>query len=92
MKEGVIFGSVQLSEGPAHGLEIIAGVATGWAVASLLAVVLAGMAGLRISRQMSRPLLDLTSVTMSMAGSDLSARAKAKRPDDFGILAGTFNQ
>lgn len=91
-RAGNLLGTVELSDGPAFGREIVSSVAWAWAIASGVAVVLAGGVGWLVSRQMSGPLLALTDVTARMAKGDLSARADVARQDEFGALARSFNQ
>jgi signal transduction histidine kinase len=86
-----LLGYVQLSEGPAYGQEIMTSVARGWALAGLVAVVLAAAVGWLASRRISAPLLALTGITASMAAGNLAARADVRRKDEFGTLAASFN-
>ena len=88
---GDLLGTVELSDGPAYGREIVNSVARAWAIAGGVAVVLAAGVGWLVSRQMSSPLLALTGVTAQMAAGDLSARADVARQDEFGTLARSFN-
>ncbi len=90
--EGKLLGSITLSEGPAYGLDIVLGVARGWAVASLVALLIAALAGWWVSRRMSAPLLVLTDGTRRMASGDLSARVAVAQQDEFGLLAASFNR
>lgn len=83
--------TIELSEGPAYGRQILNSVARGWAIASGVAVVLAAATGWLISRQLSIPLLALTEITTQMAEGDLSVRADLSRRDELGRLAGSFN-
>jgi signal transduction histidine kinase len=83
---------VVLSEGPAYVNEIVSKVAWGWAIAAGISVILAAAAGCFISRSINAPLLNLTGVTVRMAGGDLSARADIASQDEFGLLALSFNQ
>lgn len=85
-------GFVELSEGPAYGREIVSRVARGWVLASGVAVLLAAGVGWIVSRRISAPLVILTDVTAQMAAGNLSARADVARQDEFGTLAGSFNQ
>lgn len=89
---GSLLGTVELSDGPAYGREIVNSVARAWAIAGGVAVVLAAGVGWLVSRQMSGPLLVLTNVTARMAEGDLSARADVARQDEFGTLGRSFNQ
>jgi signal transduction histidine kinase len=90
-QEGKIVAYLELSEGPAFGSEIVGDVAERGEVAGLIAVVIAAAAGVVISRNISRPVLDLADVTRQMAHGDLTARARINRRDEFGLLAGAFN-
>ncbi len=85
-------GYVELSQGPAYGREVVARVAWGWAIASVLSVLLAGAAGVWISRRLSQPVLDLAAVTLRMVEGDLAARADLKRKDELGTLGLAFNE
>jgi signal transduction histidine kinase len=80
-----------LSDGPAYGSEIVSSVARGWLFAGGIAIVLAAAAGLLVSREISKPLLELTEVTTHMTAGDLSTRAAIERQDELGILAQSFN-
>ena len=88
---GELLGYVQLSEGPAYGVQIVDSVARGWLIASLVAVAVAAGAGWLASRSLTRPLVELTAVTARMAQGDLAARAAVSRDDELGVLAGSFN-
>ncbi len=88
---GKLLGYIELSNGPAYDRQILESVAWGWAVASVIAVLLTAAVGWLMSRRMSIPLLALTSTTTKMADGELSARADVDRPDEFGILAHAFN-
>jgi len=90
--QGELLGVVELSNGPAYGLEIVRNVAWGWAIAAFLAVLLAAAAGWLVSRRFSSPLATLAGATARMAEGDLSARADISRADEFGALARSFNQ
>ncbi len=89
--DGTLLGSVRLSDGPAYGMDIVASVAFGWLIASLVGILIAAGAGLWISRRMSSPLLVLTASTERMASGDLAARAAIRSGDEFGTLARSFN-
>jgi signal transduction histidine kinase len=85
-------GSIRLSEGPAYGSAILVSVAQGWALASVIAVLLAAVVGWYISQRISAPVLALTDVTARMAQGDLSSRAGVENRDEFGQLARSFNE
>ena len=84
-------GTVELSDGPALGFDILSSVAAGWAAASGAGIVLAALVGWLISRRISAPVLALSEVTARLAGGDLSSRADASGRDEFGQLAQAFN-
>ena len=85
-------GTVQLSEGPAYGTAILTSVAYGWALSSIIAVILAVLIGWYISRRISAPVLTLSNATTRMMQGDLSSRADIKSRDEFGQLARSFNE
>jgi two-component system sensor histidine kinase BaeS len=89
--QGHVLGTIIVSDGPAYGSAIVNSVARGWALAGGIAVVLAAVAGWFVSRQISKPLLGLTDVTVRMTDGELSARADVQRQDELGILATSFN-
>ncbi len=91
LADGQRLGTVVLSDGPTYGYEILVSAMTAWAAASLVAVALAGAAGVWVSRRITVPLSALTAVTESMAAGDLAARANPRRADEFGALARSFN-
>jgi len=87
-----LVGYVQLSNGPAYAREIVADVAWGLGISGIVAVALAAVTGLVISRRISAPLVALTKTTAAMAKGDLAARADIARRDELGTLARSFNQ
>lgn len=89
---GQLLGYVELSQGPAYGSEIVDSVARGWLIASGVAVGLAAVVGWLISRRITQPVLQLTTVTQRMADGDLSQRADVTRRDELGTLAHSFNE
>jgi signal transduction histidine kinase len=89
---GVPTNFIRLSNGPAIGMEIIDSVARGLINAGAAAVVIAGAVGWLISRQLSEPILQLTSATAAMAQGDLKARVTLNRLDELGKLANAFNE
>jgi signal transduction histidine kinase len=89
--EGQRLGAVVLSDGPAYGREILLSALAAWAAASLMAMMLAGLAGVWVSRRITVPLLALTQVTENMAAGNLAARADANAANEFGQLGRSFN-
>jgi signal transduction histidine kinase len=89
--DGKVWGRLQISDGPAIGSEIVAGVARVGVVAAGIAVAIAAALGWWISQHMSAPLVALTGSTRSMAAGDLSVRAEVSGQDEFGALARSFN-
>lgn len=85
-------GTIELSQGPAYGRQIVTRVAQAWIFASLLAVLVAVFAGWNISQRITVPLLKLTETTTRMASGELSVRANVERSDELGQLAGAFNE
>lgn len=83
--------SIELSDGPAYGRDILNSVAAGWAIASAIAILFAAGVGWFISRRISAPILALTAVTAEMAQGNLATRADAGAQDEFGQLAHSFN-
>jgi signal transduction histidine kinase len=84
---------VEVSNGPAYGTEIIEGVTWALIGAGAVAVILAAGVGWFISRSMTAPLLALTAATTQMAQGQLSTRVSlTNRPDEFGVLAHSFDE
>jgi HAMP domain-containing protein len=90
--DGRQLGQLLLSQGPAFGRSILAGVARALAVAGLVAVLLATTVGWLISRRLTRPVLELVEVTEQMSAGDLGVRADIARGDELGQLALSFNR
>ena len=87
-------GSVEISNGPAYGTDILTSVSTAWGGASLFAILLAGLAGLVASKQVSQPVLALTAATLRMEQGDLTSRADLPaqgQAQEFQSLAHAFN-
>lgn len=89
--DGQTLGYLVLSEAPASGRDVLIGIAQGWIVAAVIAVLLAAIAGYLLSRRISHPLVVLTETSDRMAEGDLSARAAVDRADEVGQLSESFN-
>jgi len=59
---------------------------------TVVMIVLMGIGGLFIARQISRPLGQLTTAAERLGGGDLSQRIQLKSRDEIGILGATFNR
>ena len=90
-KDGGELGWIALSDGPAFGRGILAGVRTGFLVAGTAAVILSTLVGWLISLRLSHPIHELVKTTGRMAAGDLQARAAVERQDEIGLLAYSFN-
>ncbi len=88
---GGLLGQVELSEGPAYEQVALMNVAEAWAVASILGVLVAALAGWLVSRRLTEPVQTLTAAADRMAKGDLSARADLDRDDELGQLARSFD-
>ena len=85
-------GTIQLSDGPAYGSEILRSVARGWLLAGSLSILLAAAAGWLVSRRITGPLTELTERTARMAAGDLSVRANPAQAEELNLLAQSFNE
>ncbi len=85
-------GYLELFDGPAIGSEIVDRVAWALLGASVIAIVVAALAGWSISRLITTPLISLKHITDQMAQGDLSVRARIDSSDELGSLARAFNQ
>jgi signal transduction histidine kinase len=86
-------GSLEISNGPAYGSDILRSVAVAWALAGILSIALAAWAGLYVSRQVTRPVLALTEATRRMENGELAARVSLpdEKQQEFLALAHAFN-
>jgi signal transduction histidine kinase len=86
-------GSLEISNGPAYGSDILRSVALAWIFAGVFSIVLAAWAGWLISKQVIHPVLALTEATRRMEHGQLSARVvlPAEKQKEFVALAHSFN-
>ncbi|MBN2470858.1 MAG: HAMP domain-containing histidine kinase [Anaerolineae bacterium] len=89
--EGEFIGSLELSEGPAFGTDVVQSVIRHLLLAAALVVPLATLIGWVISRNLSQPIMRLTHATEQMAEGDLSTRVQIDRADELGQLSTAFN-
>lgn len=89
--QGELIGTLELSEGPARGRQIVGRVAYGLFFASVMTIIVAAATGWGISRRITTPLHALTTITTRMAEGNLSSRVELDRDDELGLLARTFN-
>ena len=61
------------------------------AVAGLLALVVATLLGIGLSRRLARPVHRLEEAALAMAGGDLQQQVPVETPDELGELAIAFN-
>jgi signal transduction histidine kinase len=91
-KDGNIIGYVELSEGPGYGRRIILNVLKGWAIASLIGLIVSVTFGWIMSRKLSKPLVELEKVASEMKNGNYEIRSPVLKPDELASLSGTFNQ
>ena len=91
--DGRKLGSLEFSNGPSYGAEVIGSVTGAWVLASIFAIVIAALAGWFVSKRVTRPVLELESATRQMEQGDLSVRVdlQDERQQEFISLANSFN-
>jgi signal transduction histidine kinase len=91
--DGHKLGSLEFSNGPSYGADVIDSVTSAWFVASIFAIVIAALAGWFVSRGVTRPVLELESATRQMEQGNLAVRVdlKNERQQEFVSLANSFN-
>lgn len=90
-QDGQTVATVNVSEGPAYGATVIRNTLKGWLIAGFAAVLLSAGLGWWVSSRLTRPLIEITTASDSMAGGNLAARADVRRSDELGRLADSFN-
>ena len=86
-----VLGTLEVSEGLAIGGTIIENVTQAWYIASVIAIIVAGVSGWLVSLSLIAPLTELTNVTKQMAAGNLSYRTDIKTKDEFNSLGLSFN-
>ncbi|REG11673.1 signal transduction histidine kinase [Pelolinea submarina] len=87
-----ILGYVELSESPRYSQRIITDVVRGWGIASLIGVVISTIIGYIVSRNLTKPLVNLESVASEMKDGNFEIRSPIYKPDELASLSDTFNQ
>lgn len=86
-------GTLEFSNGPSYGTDIIQSVTTAWLIASVFAIAIAALAGWFMSKRVTHPVLALESATRRMEQGDLHVRVdlENERQQEFLSLASSFN-
>lgn len=90
---GELLGSVELSEGPAYGREIVANVEESLVIAGSVSFILALVLGWLYTRQLYQPIQQLTQITTTISNGDLTVRANTLSPiHELKTLSQSFNR
>ena len=91
--DGKPLGTLEFSNGPSYGANVIDSVTSAWLVASVFAIAIAALAGWFMSKRVTRPVLALESATRQMEQGNLRARVNLpqERQQEFLSLANSFN-
>jgi signal transduction histidine kinase len=91
--DGSQLGTLEFSNGPSYGAEVINSVTIAWLVASVFAITIAALAGWFMSKRVTRPVLALEQATRQMEHGNLRARVDLpqERQQEFLSLANSFN-
>ena len=86
-------GSLEISNGPAYGSDILRSVAIAWALAGIFAIALAALTGWYISKQVTEPVLALTAATRNIEQGKLLVQVElpGAQLQEFTALAASFN-
>lgn len=86
-------GSLEFSNGPSYGADVINSVTLAWLIASVFAIAIAALAGWAMSRRVTSPVLVLENATRQMEQGDLSVRVvlQNEKQQEFLALARSFN-
>ena len=85
--------SLQLSNGPAYGSDVLRSVTTAWGLAAIFSCLVAIISGILISKQVTHPVKNLDLATRNMEQGHLSTRVELEKKsmDEFSNLANSFN-
>ena len=91
--DGRKLGTLEFSNGPSYGADVINSVTSAWLVASIFAIAIAALAGWFMSKRVTGPVLALENATRQMEQGDLSVRVdlQNERQQEFLSLANSFN-
>src|SRR5688572_33127588 len=91
--DGRRLGSLEFSNGPSYGADVMGSVTSAWLVASVFAILVAALAGWFMSKRVTHPVLALEKATRQMEQGDLHARVDLpqERQQEFLSLAHSFN-
>jgi signal transduction histidine kinase len=91
--DGRRLGSLEISNGPSYGADVIDSVTLAWLIASVFAIALAALTGWFISQRVTRPVLVLENATHQMAQGNLAVRVDLphEKQQEFVSLANSFN-
>jgi signal transduction histidine kinase len=91
--DGTKLGSLEFSNGPSYGADVIDSVTSAWLLASVFAIAIAALAGWFMSKRVTRPVLALEHATRQMEQGNLKARVvlPQERQQEFLSLANSFN-
>ena len=91
--DGKKLGSLEFSNGPSYGADVIYSVTLAWLVASVFAIAIAALAGWFMSKRVTHPVLALEEATRQMEQGNLRARVDLpqERQQEFLSLANSFN-
>ena len=85
-------GTLQLSNGPALGQQVLRLVRISFALAGGIAILLSIVTGAFLTGQISEPIRSLAATTTQMAEGNLAVRTSLRRKDEIGQLASAFNE
>jgi signal transduction histidine kinase len=90
---GKKLGTLEFSNGPSYGADVINSVSSAWLLASAFAVMIAALAGWWMSRRVTHPVLALEQATQQMERGNLSVRVHLRQEEqqEFVSLANSFN-
>lgn len=91
--DGKKLGTLEFSNGPSYGADVIDSVTLAWLIASVFAIAIAALTGWFISRRVTHPVLALENATRQMEHGNLSVRVDLhnEKQQEFLSLANSFN-